>query len=131
MADAQAPRCRAITKGGKPCGGTPVPGEDRCPWHSPTWAERRRQWSAKGGKGKSNAARAKKQLPAEPMTTEELHAWLGLVFKRVVAGRMEPGVGNAAANLARAICTVHAAGELEARVAALENEAALGRGETA
>src|SRR5687768_3006617 len=123
MAGSQAARCRATTKGGKPCGGTPVPGEPLCPWHSPSWAERRRQWSAKGGKGKSNASRARRQLPAEPMGTEELHAWLGVVFKRVIAGTTEPGVANAAANVARAMVAVAEAGaveELQRRLGELE-----------
>ena len=117
-----AERCSATTKGGKPCGGTPVPGEDLCPWHSPSWAERRRAWSVKGGQGKSNKRRAAKRL-AEPMGPAELQILLGAVLRDVVAGRVEPGVANAAAALGRALVTVTEASDIEKRLTALEEAA--------
>jgi len=46
----------------------------------------------------------------------------------VIAGQTEPGVANAAANLARAIVAVREASEVEERIEALES--ALGQTET-
>ncbi len=117
-------RCEAVAKNGKPCSATPVPGLGRCAWHAPEWAEQRREWSRRGGKGKSNAARMRRQLP-EAMTPGEIQSLLGAVLKGVVAGRVEPGVGNAAANLGRAIVAVREATEYEERLAALEAAAGI------
>ncbi len=125
-----AERCAATTKGGKPCGGTPVPGEDLCPWHSPSWAERRRAWSVKGGQGKSNKRRAAKYL-AEPMTPAELQSLLGAVLRGVVAGRLSPGIGNATANLGRALVAIGEATTTEERLTALEAAAGIERGRAA
>jgi len=114
------PTCRGRTKDGKPCAAKPRPGTDLCPWHTPELADRRREWSRTGGRNSSNKARARKALPAAVMTAEELHAWLGIVFKKVITGTIEPGVGNAAANLARAITDVGRAAEIAERLDALE-----------
>ena len=122
-------RCQAVARNGKPCSATPAPGLARCAWHAPEWAARRREWSARGGRGKSNAARAKRSLP-DAMTPTELQSLLGVVLKGVVAGRVEPGGGNAAANLGRAIISVREATEVEERLAALEAQAGIG-GKTA
>ena len=121
-----ADRCLGQTKDGKPCAAKPLPGSDRCPWHDPAWADRRQEWSRRGGKGKSNASRAKKTLPAEPMTDAEVHAWLGVVFKRVIVGTMQPGVATAAGSVARAMVVVRQASELEDRLAELERRAHIG-----
>ena len=109
----KAERCRAVTKSGKPCSATVV-ADGMCAWHAPSWAERRRQWSAEGGRRRSNAARAKKELPAGVMTTDELRGLVGLTIKGVLGGQVEPGVGNAVAALSRAYVTVTEAGAVEA-----------------
>jgi hypothetical protein len=70
-------RCRGTTRDGKPCAAHPRPGTDLCPWHSPDLAARRAEWSARGGAGRSNKQRAKRALPAEPLTAEEVHSYLG------------------------------------------------------
>jgi hypothetical protein len=116
-----ADRCQSLAANGKPCAAKVVDGT-HCAWHStaPEWVEKRRQWSAKGGANRSNDARAKKQLPAEPMTTAELHAWMGLIFKRVIAGKTEPNVGTAAATIAKTMAELSKASEMEERMAAIE-----------
>jgi hypothetical protein len=116
-----ADRCQSLAANGKPCAAKVVDGT-RCAWHStaPEWIEKRRQWSARGGTNRSNAARAKKQLPAEPMTTAELHAWMGLIFKRVIAGKTEPSVGTAAATIAKAMVELAKSSDLEGRMAEIE-----------
>ncbi len=119
-------RCGAIAKNGKPCAAVPLPGDTLCAWHSPRWEEKRREWSRKGGAARSNANRAKKQIP-EVMSSEELAGWLCVVFKRVVTGQVESGVATAAAAVARAVIAVNEAGaieRLEARIGELEHRAA-------
>ena len=115
----KAERCRAETKGGKPCGATVVAPSGLCAGHAPEWADRRREWSRKGGERRSNHERAKKQVPAA-VTAKELGGWLGVLFRGVVGGKIAPKVGTAAAMIARAMLEAREAGELEERLAALE-----------
>ncbi len=91
-----------------------------CAWHDPQLAAERAGWRQKGGQSRSNRARAKKALPAEALTLQEVQALLGLTFKGVISGRIEPGVANAAANIARALVATREAAEFDARLAALE-----------
>ncbi len=65
------------------------------------------------------------------MTPIELRGLLGLVLKGVIGGKIEPGVGNAAANIARAMTTIQETQELEERLAALEARAGIAEGKTA
>jgi len=114
--------CQSETKRGTRCTATPVPGDDRCAWHSerPEWVEKRRKWSAEGGRKRSNAERAKKALPTEPMTTAEAHAWVTVAFKRTLTGAMEPGVLNALANAAKTMTELAKSSDLEDRLSDLE-----------
>jgi hypothetical protein len=112
--------CRGTTADGKPCAARPRPGSSWCPWHDPDLSDRRSEWSAKGGSNRSNRRRAKRQLPAEPLTAEEVHAYLGVVFRGVIGGTTEPGVATAAANVARAMMDVAKASDLEERMAEIE-----------
>ena len=114
-------RCQSRAADGKPCAANVVDGT-HCAWHSAAleWVEKRRQWSIKGGRQRSNAARAKRQLPVEPVTTAELHAWMGLLFTRVMAGKTEPNVGTACATIAKTMVELAKASDLEERMAAIE-----------
>jgi hypothetical protein len=115
-------RCQALAKGGSQCGAKPRPGRNYCLWHDDAEdaVEKRRAISQKGGQARSNKARARKALPAEPLTNEEVHAWLGLAFKAVIGGRMAPGVGSAAATIAKVMADLNREVELEQRIVALE-----------
>jgi len=115
-------KCQATAKNGKPCAAKPRPGRPYCLWHDPEAEDRRREISRQGGYASSNRARAKKALPADPLTNEELHSWLGVVFKGVIAGRIEPGVGTAGATIARTMAELTRSVELEQRIANLEEE---------
>lgn len=117
-------RCQATARNGKPCGAAPMPGEALCPWHSPAAAEQRRQWSAKGGSARSNATRAKKALPVESLTLAEVQGLLSVTLKGVIAGRIEPGVGNAVANLARALVAVAGVADFEVQLTELRRDLA-------
>jgi hypothetical protein len=118
----KADRCHATAKTGTRCSALVVPGDNRCAWHTelPEWVEKRRSWSAEGGKKRSNAERAKKALPTEPMTTTEAHAWVTVAFKRTLTGAMEPGVLNALANAAKVMTELAKSSDLEGRVIDLE-----------
>jgi len=100
-------------------------------WHDPLRAGDRVEWSRRGGQQRSNRARAAKQLPDGVMTPVELRGLLGLVLKGVIAGTLEPGVGNAAANLARAMTAIQETQEFEERLAALEQRADIAEGKSA
>ncbi|MFL5760321.1 MAG: hypothetical protein ACJ8F2_01255 [Xanthobacteraceae bacterium] len=120
-----ADRCQANARSGKPCSALAVDGV-HCPWHSaaPEWVEKRRQWSAKGGVGKSNRNRARKQL-GDVLTPDDLQGLLSLALRSTLAGRLEPGRANAVASLARALVTIRESAELEQRLHALEAAAGL------
>ncbi len=117
-------RCQAITKGGSPCAATAVPGDRLCAWHSPAWAEKRREWSKKGGAGRSNAQRAKKAL-GESHDLTAVQARLVGALEKVEAGQLDPSRAQAMAALGRAIVTVSQAGEVEQRLRELEAAAGL------
>jgi hypothetical protein len=121
----KAERCQATAASGQPCAATPRPGRPYCLWHDPDAAEHRRELSRKGGRARSNQARAKKGLPAGVMTNDELRGLVGLTIKGVLAGRVEPGVGNCVANLSRSYIAITEAGELEERLQALERQAGI------
>jgi len=118
-------KCASLTRDGKPCSASPRPGSAYCPWHDPSLSKRRAEWSAKGGSGRSNKARAAKTLPTALMTSDELAAWLTVCLKQVIAGRMAPPVGTAAASIARTITEIGKAAEIEQRIAGLERELGL------
>jgi len=67
----------------------------------------------------------KKALPAESLTLPEVQGLLSVALKGVLAGRIEPGIANASANVARAIAAVAQVGELEERLRELEAAAGL------
>jgi len=91
-----------------------------CIAHDPDRVVELAEWRRQGGKAKSNAARAKKALPAEPLSVAELHSYLGVVFRRVITGHTEPGVATAAATVARTMAELAKASDLEDRLSRLE-----------
>ena len=123
-----AERCAATTQTGERCGAKPAPGLACCPWHTddPSWVERRRAWSRKGGANKSTAARAKKALSGDGLSSEELIVALSAVFKAVVSERLPAKVGTAAVAIAKGITDIRTSTEVEQRLAALEAAAGLG-----
>ncbi len=119
-------RCTGTNRDGSSCSGQARPGRPWCSWHDPDLDGQRARWRQKGGQSRSNKARARKQLPAESLTLQEVQGLLSVALKGVLAGRIEPGIANASANLARAIAAVAQAGEIEERIAALEAAANIG-----
>jgi hypothetical protein len=115
-------RCSAKTKGGKPCDAKPRPGTAFCPWHDPALTENRSEWSAKGGANRSNQARAKKDLPTEPLTNAEVHAYLSLAFRQTLVGKMEPGVLNALSTASKALADLSGAVDVAFRAIPLRGD---------
>ena len=113
-------KCTATNKDGAPCNADAFK-DGLCRWHTPDLAEQRQAWRAKGGAQRSNKNRAKKALPEGLKTMTEIQAILCITLGGVLSGRIEPGVGNSVANLARAIKDVAGSAELEERIAALES----------
>ncbi len=123
-------KCTAITRSGSPCGATPVPGGTRCAWHADTWAEKRREWSKRGGQSRSHQARARKALGGTHDLKGVQERLVGAQAK-VEDGELAPGQAMAMAALGRAIVSVVQAGELEGRIATLETAAGIGEGRRA
>jgi hypothetical protein len=116
----EAGRCQAKTKEGKPCSATPRPGRPYCLWHDPDAEATRRENARKGGQSRSNLARLKRSLPAEPLTFGDVQNVLGAVLRDLLAGTLDPPVANAAATVARAFAAIAQAGEMEERLRELE-----------
>jgi hypothetical protein len=124
MVDKSSPTCSAETREGKPCSARPRPGSDRCPWHDADLSDRRREWSAKGGKSRSHQARARKQLAGDIHDMSDVKVRLMVALSSVEAGKLDPGPANAMANLARAIATVAGVADFEGQLAELRHEVA-------
>jgi hypothetical protein len=120
----KAERCQAVTKSGKPCSATVV-ADGMCAWHAPSWTERRRQWSAEGGRKRSNRARAAKAMPAA-LTSDDLLVRLSQVIDKAERGEIEPGVVNCIAGAARAMNDIRKSAEIEQRLSELESRAGFG-----
>jgi len=112
-------KCSATTKAGTECR-APALASGFCVSHDPDRIVQLAEWRKRGGRGKSNRARAAKNLPNEPMTTGELHIHLGVVFRKVINGTLEPGVATAAASVARAMTDIAKTSEIEERLIDLE-----------
>ena len=116
-----AATCHGITRAGERCRARPLAGSTYCVNHSPDITDaQRRAWAAQGGVNSSTKARARKQLPGEAMESDELTAWLAVVFRRLVKGDLEPQIATATANLARTMIAVRESVEIETRLDALE-----------
>src|SRR5687767_3223301 len=88
-----ADRCLGRNRDGSPCSAQPR-GDGYCLWHSPSMATERASWRKRGGEQRSNRARAKKSLADAALTPHDLEGVLGMTLKAVLAGKVQPGVGN-------------------------------------
>ena len=97
-----AVKCFAITKGGNRCSRPALAGKPHCLMHDPDSVELRREASRKGGKARSNHARAAKSIP-HAMNVADLAGYLSQLFTSTVSGETEPKVASAAAGIARVL----------------------------
>ncbi len=123
-------RCRATNQAGQPCSAQHWQG-GWCRWHHPDLEAERRAWSVKGGRGKSNKARAAKGMAGQALSPSELEGYVAVALKGVLARKLEPGTGNAVASLARAAVAVREATALADEVAAIKEAMGLGGERTA
>lgn len=120
-------KCNAITKSGAACKGTAIPGSSWCMSHNPALAEVRREGQVRGGIEKATARRAVKAWASfgRELEDSDIPAVLKSCMKAVHDGEMEPSRANAIAALARTAIQITGDLELEQRIAALEQAAAM------
>ena len=126
-------RCTAIKRDGSRCAKDAEPGKDRCWSHDPANEEERRRIASRGGKA-STTVLAERRGPAA-QEIRELKDELRTLARNVKEGEVPPPVGTAlnqiyntllrAMDQERRACESM---ELEERLAALEERAALRRG---
>ncbi len=112
-------RCRGANAAGQRCDAKPVRPSGWCYWHDPALETERTEGRRQGGKSRSNQARARKQLPTNVMTMQEVQGLLGVAFKGVLAGRLEPNIGTALASIAKSMVAVAGVAEIEEQIAEL------------
>jgi hypothetical protein len=106
-------RCKGINKDGSACKARAQRDSDFCLAHDPRRVTDLAEWRRQGGRASSNAARARRQLPEGLLTNQELQAVVGLTIAEVRSGKVEPGVANSVAALARAYVVVGEASAVE------------------
>lgn len=110
-------QCSAITKAGTRCPNRTLPDREWCFTHDPDLAETRKQGSQKGGKGKSNTARARKAISADLRDVGDL---LLQEINDVKTSDLEVTKATAMATLTRAYVAVYEAGLVDAKLKELE-----------
>lgn len=109
--------CDARKKSGEPCMVQVVGDASQCWAHDPALAEKRALARRKGGQNKATARRLRRLMPD---TLVSVYAVLEAALTDVLDGELDPRQAQAAAALARAMCTILEAGEFEARLRAVE-----------
>lgn len=110
-------RCGAVKRDGTPCRGQALPSGEFCWAHAPELAEKRKAAWSRGGSQTSRGARAARMLPSEMRPVFEL---LSKALTETHRGTLDPKRAAALASLAGAMCRVLQVGEMETRLAQLE-----------
>src|SRR5215213_2375356 len=117
-----AAKCQAIARSGSRCNSPVLPDSAYCFVHDPAAADRRREASVRGGRARSNAARAAKVLqPA--LTTDDLLVTLSDVIRKAEKSEIEPGIVNCISGAARTMNEIRKTTEIERRLEELEQRA--------
>ncbi len=116
-------QCSGRNQAGDRCGAQAWQ-DGLCRWHHPGLESERAVWRERGGQNRANTVRARKRIADTILQPSDIQGLLGDTLRAVIAGTLEPGIGNAAANIARALVAVREATEIETRLAALEEQAA-------
>jgi len=117
-------RCKATNANGQPCSAQPVRASGLCVWHCPDSAAQLTEGRRRGGVARSNAQRARKKYAGAALSLRSVQGLLSTVLQDVIDGTTEPGIATAAATVGRAIASVAQVGDLETRLAELEERAA-------
>jgi hypothetical protein len=118
-------QCRGTNKRGQPCSAYVPDGHTWCQFHDPALAGQRKQWSVKGGKSRSNRARARKELTTDALTPKELVGSLSRAIRKLEEGTIHPASAGAMATVAKAITAIRQSAELEDRIRELEERAGI------
>ena len=116
-------RCIATNANGQPCSAQPVRPSGYCVWHEPGLEAERQAARRRGGESRSNRVRAGRRYAAAVLSLRQVQGMLSVVLEDVIAGDVEPGIATAAAGVARAIASVAQVGDIEERLAELEQRA--------
>lgn len=117
-------RCQGTTKDGKPCSAQARTGSTWCPWHDPALIERRAEWSAKGGRQRSDVARARKKLVGDLRDLAGVKAMILESMELTKNGDMEPAILNALSTAARAVVVVAGVADFEEQLATMRADIA-------
>jgi hypothetical protein len=113
-----AEKCIAIARSGKSCQSAVVAGSQYCYVHDPALAEARREAARKGGRNRSNRARASKRIRA--YGPHDVAVILSACLKDLIAGDLDIGTATAAASLGRACLAAAEKGQIETLLQELE-----------
>jgi hypothetical protein len=116
-------RCQAINQNGSPCSALHFR-DGWCRWHHPDLKDELREISSRGGKARSNAARAKKSIAGDLRDMRVVKAALMGALAKVSLGQMEPAQGQAMASIARALVAVSGVADFEDQLAEMRSEIA-------
>ncbi len=118
------PQCRYRRRDGSPCGSFATQPDGGCLAHSqdPAALDARRTGSAKGGRHRSNLARAYRIVRQGPFSG--VAATLEQALAETFSGSLDPARGHAIASLARSIVQVHDEAVVTDRLAELEEQVA-------
>jgi hypothetical protein len=116
-------RCESLKRDGTRCGAPALAGSARCYFHDPAKAEERQQARRRGAKTRNR----KPPPPTHDLTlgtVTDVAKALAKVINEVRRGTLEPKVGNSIAALVSQLLAALKGGELEQRLAALEQRLA-------
>ncbi len=114
-------QCAAITQSGKRCPNYAVQDSDKCVAHEPRMKEKVAAGRLKGGRGKANAVRARKAIPADLRDVSDV---LLQAIRDVESGELYTPKATALATLSRAYVAVYEAGLIESKIQELEDRIA-------
>lgn len=117
-----AGQCPGQNRDGSACSAVPLPGRAWCHWHDPDREALRTESRRQGGLNKSREARARKLLAKGMDSLGDVNDVLKLAMLEVQAGRLDPKIANAMANLAGRIKDLSVGAELEARIDELQRQ---------
>lgn len=112
-------KCQAPNQDQSPCGAAHYR-DGWCRWHHPDLAGERRAWSAKGGKGRSNEARAAKEFAKARADMTGIKEKLIEIFYKLERGKFDPNLATTMVDVAKGIAAISKGAELDARLADLE-----------
>lgn len=115
-------QCSNPTKSGTPCKGR-VWRDGLCRFHHPDNTEAQTESRRKGGRNKSNAARAERRMSV--FTINTVRVLLSTALREVMDGEMDIGTAAAVATLGRAVILANEKTDLEKRMAEIERRAGI------